>query len=103
MIAAVKRCSNSRRQSVRFRFATRLMASTISSSVSHSNPVTPSRSTSGTEPRGRAITGVPQARASIMTNPKGSGQSIGNSNAMALPSRICFCASSTSPMNSMSG
>ena len=37
--------------------------------------------TSGTEPRGRAITGVPQARASIITRPKGSGQSIGKSRA----------------------
>ena len=33
---------------------------------------------SGTEPRLNAITGVPLAIASIMTSPKGSGQSIGN-------------------------
>ena len=44
-------------------------------------PVTPSVITSGTEPRRNAITGVPHAMASIMTRPKGSGQSIGNNNA----------------------
>ena len=38
---------------------------------------------SGTEPRLKAITGVPQAMASIITRPNGSGQSIGNNSAMA--------------------
>ena len=33
--------------------------------------------TSGTEPRRQAMTGVPQAIASIITRPNGSGQSIG--------------------------
>ena len=36
-------------------------------------PVTPWSSTSGTEPQFHAITGVPQAIASIITSPKGSG------------------------------
>ena len=37
----------------------------------------------GTAPRRHAMTGVPQAIASIMTRPNGSGQSIGNSSAAA--------------------
>lgn len=45
------------------------------------NPVTPSSMISGTDPRRQAITGVPQAMASIMTSPNGSGQSIGNNKA----------------------
>jgi hypothetical protein len=40
-------------------------------------PVTPSRTTSGTEPRRKATTGVPQAMASIITSPKGSSHRIG--------------------------
>src|SRR4051812_11492956 len=51
-------------------------------------PVIPSSMTSGTEPDLKAMTGVPQAMASIMTRPNGSGQSIGNSNAAA-PARNC--------------
>src|ERR1043165_1837361 len=35
-------------------------------------PETPSRTISGTDPPGRANTGVPQAMASIMTRPNGS-------------------------------
>ena len=46
-------------------------------------PVTPSVTTSGTEPRLNAITGVPHAIASIITRPNGSGQSIGTSSAIA--------------------
>ena len=45
-------------------------------------PVTPSSITSGAEPQPKATTGVPQAMASIITRPKGSGQSIGNSSAV---------------------
>ena len=44
-------------------------------------PVTPSSTISGTEPQRQAMTGVPQAMASIITRPNGSGQSIGNSSA----------------------
>jgi hypothetical protein len=44
---------------------------------------------------------VPQAIASIMTRPKGSGQSIGNKSASALPRNACFSFSPISPMNSM--
>jgi hypothetical protein len=46
---------------------------------------TPLRKTSGTEPQGHAITGVPQASASIMAKPNGSGQSMVNIKASALP------------------
>ena len=53
-------------------------------------PVTPSSMTSGTEPQRQAITGVPQAIASIITSPNGSGQSIGNSSAAALPRNSDF-------------
>ena len=60
-------------------------------------PVTPSSTISGTEPRFQATTGVPQAIASIITRPKGSGQSMGKSSARALPRRSAFRASSTGP------
>jgi ATP-binding cassette, subfamily B, bacterial len=52
-------------------------------SSSTMNPARPSSTTSGTEPRLNAITGVPQAMASIMTRPNGSGQSMGTKRAMA--------------------
>jgi hypothetical protein len=45
-------------------------------------PVNPSSTISGTEPLLNAITGVPQAIA-INTKPKGSGQAMGASSAMA--------------------
>ena len=63
---------------------------TIWPGVEQRNPVTPSVTTSGTAPSGHAMTGVPQAIASIMTRPKGSGQSMGNSSARARPSRSAF-------------
>ena len=44
-------------------------------------PVTPCSTISGAEPRLKATTGVPQAIASIITRPNGSGQSIGVSKA----------------------
>ena len=50
-------------------------------------PVTPSATTSGTEPRAVASTGVPHAMASIITMPKGSGQAIGKSSASAPANR----------------
>ena len=40
-------------------------------------PVTPSTTTSGTEPARHATTGVPVAIASTIVSPNGSGQSIG--------------------------
>ena len=49
--------------------------------------------TSGADPDGKAITGVPQAIASIMTSPKGSGHSIGNSRAAASPRNLGFSRS----------
>ena len=66
-------------------------------------PVRPSSTTSDTAPCGQASTGVPQDMASIIARPKGSGQSIGKSSAAALPRNAGFCASVTSPMNSMPG
>ena len=59
--------------------------------------------TSGTDPCLYAITGVPQASASIITMPNGSGQSIGKINAPALPRNSPFSPSPISPMNSTSG
>ena len=64
---------------------TRRAAVTASSIVSTMKPLTPSAITSGTEPLRKAITGVPADIASIITRPKGSGQSIGNSSARACP------------------
>ena len=63
-------------------------------------PVTPSSITSGTEPRLKAITGVPQAIASIITRPNGSGQSIGTSSAIAPLRNADFSVSLISPMYS---
>jgi hypothetical protein len=63
-------------------------------------PVTSSSITSGTEPRLNAITGVPQAIASIMTRPNGSGQSIGTSRTIAPLRNSDFCSSVISPMYS---
>lgn len=64
-------------------------------------PVTPSSSTSGTDPHGRASTGVPHASDSAITSPKGSGQSIGKTIARALPRNSDFSASVISPTYSM--
>ena len=50
-------------------------------------------------PLSRAITGVPQAMASIMTSPNGSGQSMGNSRASELPNNAALFVSSISPSN----
>ena len=57
------------------------MQSTIWSTLSQMNPVTPSSITSGTAPDRIATTGVPVAIDSIIVRPKGSGQSIGKSRA----------------------
>ncbi|TPV99378.1 MAG: hypothetical protein USCAAHI_01183 [Beijerinckiaceae bacterium] len=46
----------------------------------------------GTEPRLKAITGVPHAIASIITKPNGSGQSIGTISATAPLRNSDFCA-----------
>jgi len=103
MSRAEKRSSNTcrqRRRLMRPMFSTAAAASSI---VSTMKPVSPSVMTSATEPFRKATTGVPQARASIMARPKGSGQSMGNSSARACPSTSFLPASSTSPMNSTSG
>ena len=57
----------------------------------------------GDDPQRHAITGVPQAMASISTRPNGSGQSIGNRSATAFPRKVDFSPSPISPMNSISG
>ena len=67
------------------------------------NPVRPSSTTSGTEPPRNAITGVPHAKASIITRPNGSGQSIGNSSAVASPRNASLSCSPISPRYSTSG
>ena len=56
-------------------------------------PATPSSMTSATEPQRNTIPGVPHAIASIMTRPKGSGQSIGKSSADAPLSKWPLSAS----------
>jgi len=61
-------------------------------------PVKPSSMTSGTAPRLKAITGVPQAIASIITRPNGSGQSIGASKATAPLRNSDFSQSLISPI-----
>ena len=57
--------------------------------------------TSVTDPFRYAIVGVPHAIASIITRPKGSGQSIGNKTARAWPKNSFFSSSPISPMNSI--
>jgi Natural resistance-associated macrophage protein len=49
------------------------------------------------------MTGVPQAMASIITSPKGSGQSMGKRRASAPPRMADLSVSPISPMNSTSG
>jgi hypothetical protein len=48
-------------------------------------PVSPSTTTSATEPRRSATTGVPHAMASIITMPNGSSQRIGKTRQCAPP------------------
>jgi len=67
------------------RLSRRETASTASSISFTMNPESSSSITSGTDPDRKAMTGVPQDIASIITSPNGSGQSIGNNNARALP------------------
>ena len=66
-------------------------------------PVNPSSTISGTEPLLNAITGVPQVIASINTKPKGSGQAMGASSAMAPLRKRDFSPSLISPIYSTSG
>ena len=61
------------------------------------NPVSPSAITSGTDPRGWAITGVPHAMDSVITSPKGSSQSIGNSTPLDRDIRSAFSCTEISP------
>jgi hypothetical protein len=61
----------------------RSTAATAASTLSTMYPVVPSTTTSGTEPRGNAMTGVPAAMDSIITSPKGSAHWIGKSVAKA--------------------
>ena len=103
MRSAVKRRSKAARTPARSSAAAAATLATAPSASSTMNPLTPSSITSGTEPRRKAITGVPQAIASIITSPKGSGQSIGKSSAMAPPRNSALSFSPISPMNSMPG
>ena len=58
---------------------------------------------SGTEPARQATQGVPHDIASIITSPKGSGQSMGNSSARALPRNSRLSRSPISPTYSTCG
>ena len=77
MRSGVKRSSAVAAEHMRIERVGAVSASTISRWSSTMIPVTPSSSTSGTEPRRVATTGVPQASDSIITSPNGSSQSIG--------------------------
>src|SRR5579862_1114690 len=103
MRAAEKRCSKRWRTFFRSSAMTCGKTATASSMVSTMAPVMPSSMTSGTEPQRKASTGVPHAMASIMDNPNGSGQSMGNNSACASPRNCVFCSSLISPMNSTPG
>src|ERR1700738_3973598 len=85
MRSTENRSSKHRRIQLRSRAAARGTADTALSTLSTTKPVSPSPITSGTEPLLNATTGVPLAIASIMTSPKGSGQSIRKSSAIARP------------------
>ena len=103
MRSAWKRRSNAARHASRESSGSRDTARAPSSTSSHKNPVTPSSTISGTDPRGNAMTGVPHASASIITMPNGSGQSMGKRSARAPPRSSCLPASPISPTNSTSG
>jgi hypothetical protein len=80
----------------------RSTAAAISSTEDTTTPVWPSATTSGTEPLPQAITGVPQAMASVMTSPNGSGHWIGNNNAAAPANSSAFSCCETSSRTSTS-
>src|SRR5215216_2793132 len=84
------------------RSPTRSTAAAISSTEETMNPVSPSATTSGTDPLRQAPTGVPQAMASVMTRPKGSAHWIGKARAAAWLSRSAFCSWGHSPWTSTS-
>ena len=58
---------------------------------------------SGTDPRLKAMTGVPHAKASIMTRPNGSGQLIGMIKPIAPLRNSDFSRSLISPIYSTKG
>ena len=103
MRRAVKRRSNAARQPARSRRAQAATAATAASMEETMKPLTPFSITSGTDPHGQAIVGVPHAMASIITTPNGSGQSMGNRWAMAPPRNAALSASPISPTHSTSG
>ncbi len=61
------------------------------------NPVSPSTTTSGTEPRPNAITGAPQAIASTMLRPNGSSKLIRWRSAAAPPRTSARLSGPTDP------
>ena len=101
--------TDEKRRSNRARIASRssrcawAAAATASSMVATRKPVAPSSMISGVEPQAKATTGVPQAMASIITRPNGSGQSMGKSRASAPPRKADFRSSPISPTNSIRG
>ena len=74
------------------------IASAISSSSRTMNPVLPCSTISGSAPAGNAITGVPQASASIATSELVSGASDGTSRQRAALSRRRLRAGPIGPM-----
>src|ERR1700761_5535063 len=90
MTATSKFRSTWRRQAAGSRSAAFLIAAGRSAGSSRMNPVTPSATTSGTEPRFSATTGVPQAMASIITMPNGSSPRAGDIRQGARPARLRF-------------
>src|SRR6185369_2603581 len=103
MRVAEKRCSNRLRTARRSNERTWASCLIASSSVSTIWPVTPLSTISGTDPQRKASTGVPQAMASIITMPNGSGQSTGNRRARAELRKFALARSLISPMNSNAG
>jgi hypothetical protein len=87
--AAVKRRSKLPLMLARSNEGSRQTASTAPSTLDTKKPI-PSSIISGTDPARQAMVGFPFVIASIMIRSKGSGQSIGKSNARALPRKAFF-------------
>ena len=84
------RASNRARTARRSSFSTPGRAAYAASMPSTTTPLTPLSITSDTEPQLNARTGVPQAMASIITRPKGSGQSIGKEKCAGAAEKLSF-------------
>jgi len=91
--STVKRISNPARTGGRDSIiALSLVAATAASIDSTITPLTRFRDHLGDRPLAQAMTGVPAEWLRSSTSPKGSGQSIGNKSARALPRNSHFCS-----------